>query len=74
MSVCLASVGAVSGPAWAQSGSPEQTGSDDTSAQAGADSDTIVVTARRREERLEDVPASLSYFDVACMSLDELWR
>ena len=63
MSVCLASVGAVSGPAWAQSGSPEQTGSDDTSAQAGADLDTIVVTARRREERLEDVPASLSYFD-----------
>ncbi|MFN7359527.1 TonB-dependent receptor plug domain-containing protein, partial [Brevundimonas sp.] len=25
--------------------------------------DTVVVTARRREERLEDVPASLSYFD-----------
>lgn len=63
MSVCLASVGAFSGPARAQSGSPEQTGGRDTSAQASVELDTIVVTARKREEQLEDVPASLSYFD-----------
>ena len=63
VSVCLASVGAFSGGAWAQSGSPDQTGSNDTPAQAGANPDAIVVTARRREERLQDVPASLSYFD-----------
>jgi iron complex outermembrane receptor protein len=63
MSVCLASVGAFSGPARAQSGSPEQTGGRDTSAQASVELDAIVVTARKREEQLEDVPASLSYFD-----------
>lgn len=69
MSAGLASVGAFSGSAWAQSVPPGQTGSNERPAPTDAASDpvvvldTVVVTARRREERLEDVPASLSYFD-----------
>lgn len=68
MSLCMESVGVISGSAWTQTVSPDQPEKNDSSGQSeAADSeliaDTIVVTARKREEQLEDVPASISFFD-----------
>ena len=49
--IALGSVTALSSPAWAQ---------DEAAADAGEDSGEIIVTARRREESLLDVPISMT--------------
>ena len=58
--------GAVSAPAFAQKATAEALPVD-TAAEAGDDG-TIVVTARRREERLADVPTAASVIDATALN------
>jgi len=56
------SVLAMGAPAWAQSGAPQPTQAAST---ATATTEEILVTARRRSERLQDVPKSIEVVSIA---------
>ncbi|MES2445349.1 MAG: TonB-dependent receptor [Pseudomonadota bacterium] len=58
-SACAAALAATAMPALAQTASPATSDTDETGQQA---SDEIVVTATRREEKLQDVPLSITAF------------
>jgi len=51
---------AIAAPAWAQEAPPAVAPADDQAAPEAASAGDIVVTAQRREERLQDVPLSIS--------------